>query len=277
MIHIALRFDDPSVSSDHILENNVIEICVRYGVKINFAVIPFKNIKDKRTPLNTLAAKHLIDAESKGHIEISQHGNAHTNFALENERPSEFIGRSIEEQTYLLNNGKEVLDSVFGKKNRGLVPPWNSFDKNTIQAAINNGFTFISGGWDHPDNQKNSAIKLLPRTSQIANTINDIKRNSIYSFASPIIVPVIHHYDFIENNSQNGKFDLDDFETMIKDITTLSNVRTTSLNSITKTLSANNLRFGHFIHKTLIDNTHWRLRTRLPSSFLFHNSLKTLL
>ena len=165
MIHIALRFDDPSISSDRDLEKNVIEICVRYGVKINFAVIPFKNINNKITPINKLSAEHLINSESKGHIEISQHGNAHTNFSQENEKPSEFKGRSIDEQNHLLNCGKQVLDEVFGKKKRGLVPPWNSFDTNTIQAAISNDFTFISGGWDQPINQRSSAIKLLPRTS----------------------------------------------------------------------------------------------------------------
>lgn len=36
MINIALRFDDPSISSDHALEKEVIAICKRYRVKINW-------------------------------------------------------------------------------------------------------------------------------------------------------------------------------------------------------------------------------------------------
>ncbi|NOR70194.1 MAG: hypothetical protein GQ532_10985 [Methylomarinum sp.] len=79
MIKIAFRFDDPSFTSDHLLEKNIIEICKRYAVKINFAVIPYKEIDGQLHALNEKKAEHLIHAEKNNWIEISQHGYAYLN------------------------------------------------------------------------------------------------------------------------------------------------------------------------------------------------------
>ena len=47
MIQIAFRFDDPSETSNHELEKEIIGLCCKYNVPVNFAVIPFRKINDQ--------------------------------------------------------------------------------------------------------------------------------------------------------------------------------------------------------------------------------------
>ncbi|MBL4780856.1 MAG: DUF2334 domain-containing protein [Porticoccaceae bacterium] len=274
MINVALRFDDPSVSSNHKLEEAVIAICAKYGVKINLAVIPYKIIDQAIKPLTTFAAKHLLDAEDKGLIEISQHGHSHQNRSPADKGPSEFKNCTFEEQLNLLSTGKKLLDGIFQKKNRGLVPPWNSFDENTLVATKKLGFTFISAGWDLPPGYKNPKIKILPRTTQTSDLINEVNKYKAYTMLSPLIIAVLHHYDFIESNEKNAKFDLIEFENIIKNITTRKHVRVTSLDSIANNISSKNTFFGHATHKILSERLNWRLQKHLPTPLFFHNSLQ---
>mgnify|MGYP002700258740 CR=1 FL=1 len=274
MINIALRFDDPSVSSNHALEKEVIAICYRHGVKINFAVIPYKIIDEKLSPLTPSAAKHLVDAEDKGWIEISQHGHSHQNRSPAGLSPSEFTSCPLDDQLGFLNAGKNLLNEIFKKKNRGLVPPWNSFDKNTLVAARKLDFNFVSAGWELPLDYRESETKILPRTAQVSNLMIDVRKYRAYAALSPVIIAVIHHYDFIESNEKNAKFDLRGFEKIIKYISTSNHVRMTSLESIAKNLSSKNTFFAHSTHKFLLNTFNWRLQRYLPTPLFFHNSLK---
>ena len=274
MINVAIRFDDPSITSNHALEEDVISICSQYGVKINFAVIPYKNIENKLCPLTPLAARHLVDAEAKGLIEVSQHGHSHQNNSLTDNSPSEFNNLPYEDQLHLITTGKEILDGIFGNQDRGLVPPWNSFDNNTLLAAKKLGFTFISGGWKLPVNYRKAKIKIIPRTGQATNLMIDVHKYRAYSLLSPTIIAVLHHYDFAESNETNAKFDLNEFEEIIKNITSTPYVRVTSLDSIATNSSLRQLDFGHASHQFLADKLNWRLQKFLPTPLFFKNSLK---
>ena len=274
MINIALRFDDPSISSNHDLEKEVIAICSRHDVKINFAVIPFKIINQNLSPLTTDAAKHLVDAEMNGLIEISQHGHSHQNNATTNTTPSEFKGRPIEEQVELIKTGKSLLDSIFIQQDRGFVPPWNTFDYNTLLATNQLRFRYISGGWEIPKNHKASGAKIIPRTTQVSDIRQNIKQYKLYSPLKPILVAVLHHYDFIESESNNGKFSLNEFEETIKIASSSRHVNMTSQNNIAQTLTTKNLNFGLNAHYLITKKLHWRIQKYFPTPLFFHGSSK---
>ena len=275
MINVALRFDDPSITSDHKLEFEVIKICAKYGVKINLAVIPFKSIQQTIHPLTPIAAKHMVDAEEKGWIEISQHGYSHQKYKPCPAGPSEFKHRPFKEQLNLLNEGKDLLDGIFKTNKRGFVPPWNTFDSNTMLAAKELGFDFISAGWETPNNLNEHNIMVLPRTGQISDLVKDARKFKRYSALSPMIISVMHHYDFIESNENNPKFDLHEFEEIIKSITSMKHVRITSLSGISNELNTKNIIFGHNAYKLFTEKFNWRIKKHLPTSLLFHNSFKT--
>jgi len=270
MIKIAFRFDDPSLTSDHSLEKEIINICNRYAVKINFAVIPFKQIDDQLHPFNKQKADHLINAERKGWIEISQHGYAHINHNNDG-IPSEFSDDSIETQSNLLAKGKSVLDQLFLNQRRGFVPPWNTFNKTTSKVVSAKDFLFLSASWEIPPLTE-FFVPLLPRTCQITSLTDCIRQTEKFSSLNPIIIVVMHHYDFIESNKKQGNLNLDIFESCVKKLTTQENILLTSLNNLAKEHSVSSSMNAFLLHSK-ISNLHWRLTNYTPNHCLINCSL----
>jgi len=270
MIKIAFRFDDPSLTSDHLLEKQIINICNRYAVKINFAVIPFKKIDNKLHPLTQQKADHLINAEKNSWIEISQHGYAHINHNKDG-IPSEFSDESTKVQSDLLAKGKSILDQLFLNQRRGFVPPWNTFNKTTSKVVSAKDFLFLSAGWEIPS-QTNHLVPLLPRTCQITSLTDCITQTEPFSSLNPIIIVVMHHYDFIESNKEQGSLSLDMFENCIKNLTTHDNVVLTSLNDLAKEQSISSSSTAFLLHSK-ISNIHWRLANYTPNNCLINCSL----
>ena len=279
MINIALRFDDPSISSNHDLEKEVISICARHHVKINFAVIPFRVTDGSLKPLTSEVANHLIEAERNDLIEISQHGHSHQNRAIANQltttfSPSEFKGCPIEQQVELIKTGKSLLDNIFIPRDRGFVPPWNSFDYNTLLATEQLRFRYISAGWEVPEKHKKRGVKIIPRTTQASKLCLKIKKYRLYSPLNPILVAVLHHYDFVESGSDIAKFNLHEFEETIKKTSSSKYVNMISLNHIAETLSTKDLNFGINANRLITRKIHYRLQKYFPTPLFFHSSLK---
>ena len=261
MIHVAFRFDDPSENSDHELEKDIIKLCCKYRVPINFAVIPFKKINGNVTPFSAHKAAHLIDAHRDGSIEISQHGYLHINNQGDQSVPSEFIGASLSQQEHWIKSGKEVIDGLFGKSVRGFVPPFNSFDEKTLQVIKELDFSFLSAGWDLPG-ISTLPYPIIPRTNQLFNAPETIKAAKKYTQLNPIIVVVLHPYDFTEISNALALL-----ENIFKQLLFDDDLTVTSLNKIA----------GHYKPDTSINNIHlynkfrklhWRLMAFLPDYFL---------
>lgn len=268
MIKIAFRFDDPSLTSDHSLEKRVIDICKRYAVKINFAVIPYKNINGELQGLTAQKAEHLINGEKNNWIEISQHGYAHINHN-KNGIPSEFSEGSHEKQYDKINQGKLILDQLFLNQRRGFVPPWNTFNNATSCVISDSDFLFFSAGWEMPAST-NFSVPLLPRTCQISSLTDCLKRAKSFSSLSPIIIAVMHHFDFIESNKKQGKISLKEFEDCIK-LCNKKDIQLSSLNDIARELSISHSINAILLH-TKISNFHWRFKRHIPNNCLINCS-----
>lgn len=265
MIKIAFRFDDPSLTSDHSLEKRIIDICKRYAVKINFAVIPYKNINDELQVLTAQKAEHLINGEKNNWIEISQHGYAHINHN-QNGIPSEFSEESCEKQYNKITQGRLIIDQLFVNQRRGFVPPWNTFNNATSCAISDSEFLFFSAGWEIPASTGFS-VPLLPRTCQFTSLTDCLKQTKPFSSLNPIIIAVIHHYDFIESNKKKGKLSLNEFEDCIKNLCTQEDIQLSSLNDIAKELSISHSINAVLLHSR-ISNFHWRFKTYTPNNCL---------
>jgi len=78
MIRLALRFDDPSATSDHALEAAIFNTLMRYGIPITVAAIPNRRQDGHYAALAGSDAKHLVQAQRAGIIEIALHGYSHS-------------------------------------------------------------------------------------------------------------------------------------------------------------------------------------------------------
>lgn len=213
MIRLALRLDDPSETSDQEIESSILSTLDSCGLRATFAVIPFRISNEVRVALSPERARPLIDAHRLGVIEVALHGNTHINRAG-GANKSEFSGLPVSEQIRLIQEGAQHLGKIFDTRIGGFVPPFNRYDLNTLTALQQSGFDYISADWRMPIGYAGH-LPILPLTchvSQIKEAFAEARR---IRFMSPVIIAMIHHYDFAESGSANSKFDMKHFEELL--------------------------------------------------------------
>ena len=116
---------------------------------ITFGVIPFKVAGDVHDPapqdllpLDSLKREILKTGFEEGILDIAMHGYAHQ--ANGSEQLSEFANLAYNDQVGLLSKAKEFLQDMTGARVTTFIPPWNTYDLNTLLALEETGFTTIS-------------------------------------------------------------------------------------------------------------------------------------
>jgi len=267
MINIALRFDDPSSKSNHDLERKLVDCLAKCGACATFAVIPYV----EKQPLRGHAVSHLVAAQDFDIIEIAQHGLTHESLIADRNLPSEFQGAHPKEQLRRVIAGKGILEAVFGRPIYGFIPPFNTFDQNTIDALEDTGFRYISAGIEHglPITR---ALAQVPRTCQARELRAAVAEAQRRTNTASTIIAVIHHYDFEEHGPSKSKLTWSEFERLILWLKQQRNVRVVTLRDLANLYDARTwhsaVRRGRFVQRL-----HWRLRNFLPKHCLMTKPL----
>lgn len=267
MINVAIRFDDPSATSDHALERELVRILAEQDACATFATIPCAD----RLPLRAKQMTHLIDAQHNGTVEIAQHGYSHESRIGESDTPSEFAGADLAEQACRIADGKTILDQVFGVTIGGFVPPFNTFDQVTVRALEQQGFHYLSAGGEH-DLPDITHLSLLPRTCQIHELRGAIQQTHRCAAAAPSIVAVMHHYDFHEHGRADARMTLHEFAALLKWIRLQPSVRLITLGMLARLHDARTWRAA-VQRGRQAQQLHWRLQPFLPQHCLMTRSL----
>jgi len=140
-----LRFDDYHQSIDH---EHWVETLSEYeerGLRGVIGVIP--SYHGQRLSADVIPfLEYLSDAG----WEIAQHGYRHINVGagrggpLYDER-SEFGGLNYAEQERRIGAGKDILND-HGLEPTTFIPPWHEYDRATLRALTDNGFTCLNEG-----------------------------------------------------------------------------------------------------------------------------------
>jgi len=275
MITVIFRLDDPSQISDHQLEKRILDLFIRYD-----ALIPFHFRKNKHHALTVNGIKHIIQAEQSGIVEIAQHGYAHIkNIHNTGNKNSEFVSLSYNDQKEKIIKGKKILDKIFKHEIKGFVPPFNSFDENTLKILIQQGFSYLSAGWDIPEPLL-SNISIIPRTCSLKNAQQSLKEAKTLGKLSPKIVIVLHHDDFEEycnadNSPDHPSFtNLAKLESLLQVISDDSGIEIKSLNQITETPDDYVQAIKN--HAWFLKQN-WRIRKHLPCTMLLKYPLPFLI
>ncbi len=264
MIHLVLRFDDPSACSNHALEAAVFDILERKGISITVAAIPCLLENGNLHPLTAANAAHMIEALRTGIIEIAQHGYAHERHGMSHGgQPSEFTGQSLEQQRDLIDKGRSVLQGITGCKINGFVPPWNAIDATTVSILEDLGFDYVSAGADVRDN----AVRLrsLPRTCQMTDVRQVVTLARRYAWMNPVVIAAMHHYDFKESGSSVARISLQDFEATLEWIKQQGDVRVLTLSGLATAQNGASTLGSLFAVARCVP---WRIRRLLPARFL---------
>ena len=205
------------------MEAGILEALYNHRVCATFAVIPFRMVAGQRIALSVSRAHPLIEAEHVGVIEVAQHGYTHARLQPEPALPSEFLGRPPDQQRALIIEGHDHLASVFGHRIQGFVPPFNSYDAATLSVLESEGFSYVSAGWNASETYR-GPLKLLPMTTHLSDLPAALQEARRFVRANPVVVTVMHHYDFAESGSDRAVIDLAGFSAILAKLTGQSDI-----------------------------------------------------
>ena len=220
-LKLLLRYDDFSGSSDYAVEEALFAAAEQAGGGVLVGVIPFqgKNCWDLfqrnsslPTNLGQRKREQLRDYHAKGVVEVAAHGCSHKS-VWDNGLNSEFVGVKPIYQTRLLKFVRRSLEGHLGLPVTTFVPPFNTYDDNTLVAMEEAGFELLSAGvLGNPIDD--STIKILPGGLYPANIRAFVTAALDRGVDDGLMTVTIHPYDiretgrtlpgFRKSNSQVG-------------------------------------------------------------------------
>ena len=222
-ISVVFRFDDYSNSSPTEVEFKVIEAFRRRGLKLTLAVIPYECKSSQEVSLQDIGlsaekADVLRRALSMRIIEVAVHGYCHQPVHSRDNDPrssfSEFVGVPYDIQLAKLSRSKRHLEEILGEPVTTFVPPWNSYDSNTLWVLGKLNFKVISARRRAPATPGIS-LKFLSTTASLPRLKRAIQFGRTVTNGQPIIVVLFHHFDFREWDPARGRVTYQQFEELL--------------------------------------------------------------
>lgn len=272
MIQIALRFDDPSASSDRALEEGILRVLEQVGVPATFAVVPLAPSPDGPVPIEAGNAPHLIAAQAERRIEVAQHGLSHEPIATTPEGvKSEFQGVPPDEQRRRLDEGRQVLEAAFSGPIQGFIPPWNTYDAATIALLEERNYSYISTGMDYPRGLR-PALRVLPHTCDIHHLAVAVRNAERPIPRWKTIISIQHHYDFKEARNNPGPMSLTAYLDRLKRLADRHDVHFTTLSDLARQLPIDTTwaAQARFRFKSRL---HWRVQRHIGDYMLYTRPL----
>jgi len=144
---------------------------------------------------------------------------------------------------------------------RTFIPPWNTYDRNTLHALKASGIGIMSADTSG-EAIAEDGLKYLPCTCGIASVRGAVKRARWSPEAEPVIVVVFHPHDIAEVNSKRGKLSCDEFIDLLQWLRSKRDISLMSLSqacAVIGDLSARRLSLSKPAHR-LSCKLYWRLR-----------------
>lgn len=255
MIYAAIRFDDPSLHSNRQVEEALLDSLGRHGQCATFAVVPFDTRNGDEIAMEAAAVPHLTAAAAAGRIEVAQHGYSHKQRGVTDQgRPSELAGVSAEEQARLLERGRDQLARVFGQMPVGMVPPWNTYDRHTVEAVARLGYRYLSAEWAGPTSDRLAMVPRSIHAFDMPESIQALRNSGL----DGMVVGILHHYDFIEEDADSGRWHLGEFSDLLDWFKRQDDVRVVSLAELAE---------RHSPQSWLRVYRNWHLSRRLPHRY----------
>ena len=231
----------------------------KYDLKCTFGAIPFicddrYNFENQNfTPITSSKFNEIKFEIDTGVIEIALHGFAHQTKKnrMHGHIPTEFYGVNYSSQLSLLKKGKDHLGNIINTGIDIFIPPWNTYDTNTLKAINELGFKGISTGKRCGPVDKESDLKYLPGTCKISELRDTIKNLELLDRKDPFIVVWFHEYDFYDVDPQKGIMNLDELDQLFEWISSKVNIKSRTIGESMDTYSTldNSLYSSHAFFK----------------------------
>lgn len=246
MITIFFRYDDYSSLSDENVDRGLIGIFQRHGLTCTFAVVPAVTVNypavqgenQGELPLGPEKLTELREAVESGAVDVALHGWRH----LANEfhghpEPSEFKGLSVDAQVQILRCGSDFLFQAVGIRPSVFVPPWNTYDDNTLLALDATGFKGVSANRYSPAPKGLSRLQCMPMTTEIRGLRRAIERARARRELEPVIGVMMHPYDFRESADRRAVISLPEFDQELEWLRRQDDVRVVAISTLAASVS----------------------------------------
>lgn len=214
-VRVFFRYDDYSATSDPTVDNGLIGLFRKHGLCCTFAVIPRVTEGNYRDPrprpsleLDASRRQALAAAVRDGSVDVAQHGFEHRSNGRGMPH-SEFRGDSFAVQAEKIGRGKALLEEIIGRPVLSFVPPWNTYDEDTLKALHESGIQCLSANRYGPLVSAIETMRFLPITVELPDLESAVAAARTRPQDDPVIGVLMHPYDFRESGDQRAQVDLD--------------------------------------------------------------------
>jgi len=240
LVNVIFRYDDYSANSVTEAEINIIETFRKHGIPISFGVIPFKVAGDPENPspqdllpLDSVKGEILKTGYEEGILDITMHGYSHQTNSPE--YLSEFANLDYQEQVKRLSAGKEYLQNITGASVTTFLPPWNTYDLTTLTALEESGFSILSANKKGLVS-KGSNLHYLPISCDLIELKDAVKAARKSSDNQPLVVALLHDYDFLEFNDVLGVISFQEFYELVDWVSAQGDVNVLSISQASEVI-----------------------------------------
>lgn len=237
-IYLIFRFDDVSAMSSKSFEKRIINLMQCHNYPLTLSIIPFINSEGSDLILEDETLKLAAEQDK---IEIALHGYIHKKNGYKYD--SEFAGDDYDTQFNKISEGKKLLEMASRKEVITFVPPWGTYDENTL--FILEKLKFQTIGTDPRIEHGNyiSSLNFLPHICgplQVRNAVMSARKSAQ---TDTIILIQFHEYDFKEINANSGIVTFREFSNLLKWISNQEDVQVLSIDQASKVVDLSMNRF----------------------------------
>ncbi len=275
IIRVAFRLDDPSALSPIQIEQSLIQLFSKHRATCTFGVIPYVtngNFRDpgpsENLPLSTEKIQLYQDATIDGTIDIALHGFEHKTVSNSIKGHTEFRGPPKKEQIQRLKHGKKLLEEALNIKIKTFIPPWNTYDKNTISALKECEITCISANRYAPAG-KDPSIQFVPITLELPDVKSAINEARSSNDSDPAIIVLMHPYDFTVSGDHRAQFDFHQMDSLLAWLNEQEDVAIYSISQLADDFDFNRYQSNQ---PSWLENIYQPMLGRTEDSFIYHST-----
>lgn len=235
-ITVFFRFDDYSETSPLAVEAGLVAALRNNRYCATFAVIPAVTVGryhepgERGThPLGTEKIRFLRQAVDDGAVDCALHGFNHR--TRQSSSPhSEFAGLSTHEQIARLQQSQDLMRRLTTLEPSVFVPPWNSYDEQTLEALVHQGLTCISANRFGPFQE--GSLRFVPITTDISEMRDAVALARTVADQDVIVGVLMHPYDFVESGDSRAVVSCRGFDQEMQWLAAQSDVRVASVSEL---------------------------------------------
>lgn len=250
-VKVVFRYDDfllkPSPLNDSLLNT-----FARNNIPLCIGIVPFDTSGNFLNGLDSAQISALRSRISRGEVEVALHGFNHRNHLkpgrFTKSTYSEWAEMQYDDQVKKLSYGKNILDSVLGTNIKVFVPPFNTYDDNTLKALETLGFEIVSGSRQGSSNGQ--TIQFIPSTYEDFSSLSEIIEKNRDNDVSVIVY--FHPYTFKGGSDkystrEEGNMSLEDLDSLLAKL----NSANTSFFSFSGLAETGDFNSGSFRNNTM--------------------------